>query len=164
MWLQLIPGMFVYDAYRRSRETRLFAQSFLAPRKAAMDAAQRMVRGETRDAVLGDLRERIRDWLIQERLDSDAVREKQMAVAILLADHYFRLLAAEGESFPDLVIDAYHDRAGYDEFLNQLTLLENELDDVVADMGGRAEEVRKHLLLEREVKRKLRNKDADAIF
>lgn len=163
-WLQLIPGMFIFDAYKRSRETRLFSQYFMAPRKIAMDTAQRMVQGENRDAALAQARDRIREWLMAKRLDSDAVLERQMAVVGLLADHYSRILDADGQSHSDLVTDAYHNRESYDDYVRRLARLENEVDNAVIERLGHAEELRKDMLLRQEVKEELRAKDADTIF
>jgi hypothetical protein len=129
-----------------------------------MDAAQRMVQGETRDVVLTQAKERIRNWLIGKQLDSDTVRERQMAVMGLLIDHYAKLLDADGDSHSDLVTNAYHDREGYEDYLKQLARLENEVDNALSERFGNTEEVRKDRLLEQEVKEELRGKDADTIF
>ncbi len=163
-WLQLIPGKFIFDAYKRSRETRLFSQYFMAPRKIAMDAAQRMVEGEPRDVALTLSQERIRDWLIGKQLDYYSIRDRQIAVVGLLIDHYVKLLDANGASHSELVTDAYHDREGYEDYLNRLARLENELDDALIKQLGNTEEIRKDQLLEREVKGELRGKDVDRIF
>lgn len=163
-WLQLIPGMFIFDAYKRSRETRLFSQYFMAPRKIAMDAAQCLVQGEPRDVVLPQAQEKVRAWLIAQRLDSDAVLDREMAVVGLLTDHYSRLLRVDGASHADLVTEAYHDRERYEDYLKQLARLENEADNAVSERFGHAEGLRKDLALKQKVKEELRVKDMDTIF
>jgi hypothetical protein len=59
------------------------------------------------------------------------VQDKQIAEVELLKSHYRKLLCQQGDTYPDLVRNAYKTGGNFRTFLNQLTRAEKEVQDAV---------------------------------
>ncbi len=163
-WLQMIPGMFIYEAYKRSRERRLFAQHFMHPRRIAMKLAEHRVTGGDPDELADEAHERIRKWLSSAGAYDDTVFEAASAVVDSLRIHYEKLLRVQGASYADLVIAVYETRERYEAYLHELARLEDALDRAVLAKFEYDETLREELFLKQKVKEDLRVKDTNSIF
>ncbi len=163
-WLQLIPGMFIFDFLRRTGEIRRFSRDYLFPRKLALNVAAQTAAEEERREALSRAEETIGTWLGGRNLHSETVHQAQMAVVELLVDHYSRLLGVEGDTYPELVRNAYGDWVTYNNFLKKYDSLEAELSQAVIEARGDDEALKEKILAERRQAEEFRRKDRNAIF
>ena len=163
-WLQIIPGMFIFDFLRRQRETRLYSEYYVYPRKQALNAAV----GEGGDFESEDRFSAIRvetiSWLKAQKINSPRVLDATMNLIHVLSEHYAGLLRVEGTRYDDLVSHAYRDRDTYEDFLKLLNTVEDDMDTAIMEKFSQSEEVHRDLLLKREERHYLRNLDTDSIF
>jgi len=163
-WHYLIPGMFIFDFLRRSRAIRKYTETFMFPRALALQAARDLAAGKTRTMVDPQLESEIKNWLAALRLDSsDLVRAQKKAVD-LLADHYARLLQAEGENYYDLIQNAYAAREAFEAHLRDITAAENEVDRAILAGVGDTLAVKGKLELEARQVESRRQKILEDIF
>ncbi len=162
-WLQMIPGMFIYEAYKRSRERRIYSRHYIFPRKIAMDAIRAIKSNAENDEALEEARLRIRNWLGSRKIFSDDIENAYMGMIGLIFNHYRRLLEAEGESHEEMLISAYQTQAGYEEYLNKLNGAERRIDRAIVEKYN-DDALRNELLSRQSAKEELREKDAKAIF
>ncbi len=135
-WHYLIPFKFVFEFLSARREIRKFSMDFLFLRKLVLDAARDIGEGGNRQVRDAEVEESIRKWCSSNKLYSESMHQKQLALAALLFDHYSALLKAEGKSYESLIRGAYKTRAGYESFLRKLTAAEREIDQAVVEMRG----------------------------
>ncbi len=152
-WLQLIPGMFLVDFLRRSREIRRVAATCLPLRQAALEAAA----GEETRITDGT-------WLDDAGFASEEVRRAASEVVVELMAHYRRLLAADGERYEDLVREAYGTRAEYRRYLETLAEREKALRRAMAMQNAGDPRVAERLEAEQEQAEVQRRKELDRIF
>jgi hypothetical protein len=164
VWHYLIPFMFIFDFLRRSSTMRRYTQHFLFPRKLAMDAARHIIEGEDQKERLSWTEEEIRVWLETLNLYSLSLQAAQMKVVTQLMDHYTKLLQTEGDTYYDLVRNAYMSQSDYQEHLSQLKALEQEVDRAIIEKLGETETLREKLLAEEEQLERMRKKSIDEIF
>jgi hypothetical protein len=79
-------------------------------------------------------------------------------------DHYTKLLQTEGETYNDLVRNAYMSQSDYQAHLSQLKALEQEVDRAIIEKLGETEKLREKLLAEEEQLERMRQKRLDEIF
>lgn len=163
-WLQMIPGMFIYEAYKRSRERRIYAQHYIFPRKIAMDAIRAINKGVEKSEALDEAGLKMRDWLGSRNILSDAIESAYMDMVELIMSHYGRLLEADGESHEEMLVSAYQTQAGYEDYLNKLNGAERRIDRAIVAKYNDDDTLRKELLARQSAKEELREKDAKAIF
>jgi hypothetical protein len=156
--------MFIFDHINRSREIRKYTESFLFPRKVALDAARAAHGEEDRKKRLTQCEEKVAVWLEALHLYSGNLHASLMGEISLLVDHYKDLLAAEGYTYADLVSTVYESREGYRSFLRKLAGAEREVNEALKDKLGNTEHLRKRLEDERLQFERLREKDTDIIF
>jgi hypothetical protein len=164
VWHYLIPFMFIFDFLRRSSTMRRYTQHFMFPRKLAMDAARDIIEGEGQKERLSWTEEEIRVWLETLNLYSPSLQTAQMKVVTQLMDHYTRLLQTEGDTYYDLVRNAYMSQRDYQVFLSQLKAFEQEVDRAIIERLGETEKLREKLLAEEEQLERMRKKSIDEIF
>jgi hypothetical protein len=163
-WHYLIPGMFIFDFLRRSRAIRKYTETFMFPRTLALRAARDLAADKTRITVDPQLESEIKNWLAAFQLDSPDLVRAQKKTVDLLADHYARLLQAEGESYYDLIQNAYSSRAAFEAHLRDITAAENEVDrEILARVGGKPA-VKEKLELEARQVESRRQKILEDIF
>ncbi|MEJ2728680.1 MAG: NF038143 family protein [Deltaproteobacteria bacterium] len=163
-WYYLIPGMFIFDFLRRSSTIRKYTETFMFPRKLALEGARSLLAGETRAAIDSHLEGKIKSWLIAHRLDSrDLVKAQKESVALLM-DHYLKLLQAEGESYHDLIQQAYSSRENFEAHLQQIAAAENKVDQAILVKVGDNPAVKEKLQLEARQVESRRRKILEDIF
>jgi hypothetical protein len=163
-WLQMIPGMFLYEAYKRSRNRRLYARDYAFPRKIAMEIITAMDQGQDKQEAVGEARLKVRDWLMGAGLYSEAVEDANMEMIELIITHFKKLLSVEGNSYEDMLIEAYRTKASYDSYNKDLAGAERKVERAIVEKYDNDDELRKRLLAGQAIKEEMREKDADAIF
>lgn len=164
VWHYLIPFMFIFDFLRRSSTQRRYTQHFMFPRKLAMDAARHIIEGEDQKERLSWTEEEIKVWLETLSLYSISLQAAQMKVVTQLMDHYTKLLQTEGDTYYDLVRNAYMNQSDYQAHLSQLKAWEQEVDKAIIEKLGETETLREKLLAEEEQLERMRQKRLDEIF
>ena len=163
-WLQLIPGMFIFDFLKRNGEIRRCSQYYLFPRRLAMDVALNITKGDEKNGKLSWVEEKIKTWPSKLSLDSQAIHQGRMALVNLLIDHYIKLFQAHGDSYNDLLNDAYQSRENYETFLNRLSDTEREMNRIIFEVTGEVETAHDSLKAEQLQAEEQRNKELDNIF
>ena len=163
-WHYLIPGMFIFDFLRRISAIRKYTETFMFPRKLALKAARDLSAGQTRDAIDPQLEAEIKNWLAALHLDSPDLIKAQKETVDLLIDHYVKLLQAEGESYYDLIQNAYSSREAFEAHLRDITAAENEVDRALLARVGDRPAVKGKLELEAQQVENRRKKILEDIF
>jgi hypothetical protein len=163
-WYYLIPGMFIFDFLRRSSTIRKYTETFMFPRKLALDGARSLLAGETRPAIDSHLESEITRWLVAHRLESRDLVQAQKETVDLLMDHYRKLLQAEGESYYDLIEHAYVSRENFETHLQQISAAENKVDQAILAKVGDNPAVKEKLQLEAQQVESRRRKILEDIF
>ena len=143
---------------------RRYTQHFMFPRKLAMDTARHIIEGEERKERLPWTEEEIRVWLETLNLYSLSLQTAQMKVVTQLMDHYSKLLQSEGDTYYDLVRNAYMSQSDYQAHLSQLKVFEQEVDRAILEKLGETEGLREKLLAEEAQLERMRQKRIDEIF
>ncbi len=163
-WHYLLPGMFIFDYLRRSAAVKNYSAAFLFPRKLALDLSLQALAGKEREELMRQAEERIQEWLAGYRLNSAEIREGHLQLISLLLEHYLKLLKAEGDEYFLLLKNTYADKFNYQNFLEKITLAENEIDFAIARHLGNTEEIKKRLQAERDQVAELREKEIHQFF
>ena len=136
VWHYIIPGMFIIDFLRRGSALRKYTESFMFPRRLAVDAAQALAQDELEADILEHIENETRAWLSSLDLYTDGLLQAQVNAIQLLKDHYGKLLGEEGYSFYALIKAAYQNRENLEAFFDQLSAVEAEVDrELVAKLG-----------------------------
>jgi hypothetical protein len=163
-WQYLIPGLFIFDFLRRGSTIRKYTETFMFPRKLALEGARSLVAGQTRATIDPHLEGEIKNWLIAHRLDSQDLVLAQKETVDLLMDHYVKLLQAEGESYYDLIEHAYSSRENFETHLQQIAAAENKVDQAILARAGDDPAVKEKLQLEAREVQKRRQKILENIY
>jgi len=163
-WLVFIPGMFIFDFLRRGSAIRQYTRHFLFPRRLAIDAARSRLQEQGQSSERSLIEEDVTRWLNALNLYSQALLKFQMKAIDLLTDHYLKLLQAEGNSYPGLIDNAYEDRENFEDFINQITTAEDEIDEAILEKVGDNPKIKEKLLAEKEQVGIRRRKLMEEIF
>jgi len=163
-WHFIIPGMFIFDFLRRNSETRRYSELFLFPRRSALHGTLDVLKGDDRKQVLSRVEEDIRQWLMSLKLYSERLLRGHMEQIHLLIDHYIKLFQVEGNSYPELVRNAYKTQDQFMGYLQRLVAAEQEVDAAVAEIHGKTPEIWERLRAEQVQVEALRKKEAEHIF
>jgi hypothetical protein len=163
-WYYLIPGMFIIDFLRRGSIIRKYTETFMFPRRLALEAARSLLAGQTRDSIDPHLESEIKNWLIEHRLDSRDLMGAQKETVGMLIDHYSKLLQAEGNSYYDLIQHAYSSRENFKAHLEHATAAENKVDQAILAIVGDDPKVKEKLQLEAQQVENRRQKILEDIF
>jgi hypothetical protein len=164
VWHYLIPGMFIIDFLRRTSAIRKYGETFMFPRKRALQAARDLAAGKTRTAIGPQLETEIKSWLAAHHLDSPDLFKAQKETVDLLIDHYVKLLQAEGESYYDLIQNCYSARESFEAHVREMTAAENEIDRAILARVGDKPAVKEKLELEARQVENRRRKIMEDIF
>ena len=148
MWQNLIPGMFIFDFLRRGRAIRRYTKKYMFPRHLALDAVRELSAGDGADMVTRRIKERIDAELHPLLQSAPTLADAYYRMVELLTGHYGRLTQARGESYPELVRNAYPTAGEYEHHLNQLADLESEVDKAVVELAGPGKTLGQDLQLE----------------
>lgn len=163
-WYYLIPGMFIFDFLRRGSAIRKYTETFMFPRKLALEAASSLSADQTRSTVDSHLESEIKNWLIAHRLESPDLVLAQKETVDLLMDHYAKLLQAEGENYDDLIQNAYSTRENFEAHIQQIAAAENKVDQAILARVGENPAVKEKLQLEAQQVENRRRKILEDIF
>ena len=163
-WHFIIPGMFIFDFLRRNSETKRYGELFLFPRKSALHGAFEILKGDDRKQVLSRVEEDIRQWLISLKLYSERLLHGHMEQIHLLIDHYIALFQAEGNSYQELVRNAYKTQDQFMGYLQRLAAAEQEVDGAVAEIHGGTPEIWQCLRAEQVQVEEMRKKEIERIY
>ena len=163
-WYYLIPGMFILDFLRRGSIIRKYTETFMFPRKLALNAARSLSEDQSRSTVDSHLESEIRNWLIAHRLESPDLVLAQKETVGLLIDHYAKLLQAEGENYDDLIQNAYSTRENFEAHMQQIAAAENKVDQAILARVGENPAVKEKLQLEAQQVEIRRRKILEDIF
>jgi hypothetical protein len=163
-WHYLIPGMFIFDFLRRTSAIRKYSETFMFPRKLALNAARELSGGKTRASIDPQLETAIQNWLTALQLDSPDLIKAQKETVDLLIDHYVKLLQAQGEHYYDLIQNAYPSREAFEVHLREITAAENKVDQAILARVGDRPAVKEKLELEAQQVENRRRKILDDIF
>jgi hypothetical protein len=164
VWHYIIPGMFIFDFLRRSIAIREYTRHFLFPRQLALEAAQHLLSGYDSASVDARIETGIENWLQSLSLHSRNLAEAQRETVLLLVDHYRRLLDVPGDSYPDLIQNAYRSGQKFQEHLQELTEAEKKVDKAVIEKTGENEKLIEKLKLEAQQVEMRRNKILEQVF
>jgi len=164
VWHFLIPFVFIFDFFRRKRDTEIFTKNFLFVKKLALDAAFAISKGEDRQSRLTQIESETRDKLTSQKLYSWGIHQGQMTEVNLRIDHYSKLLEAEGNSYQSLVKNTYQTQENYEAFLHQLTSIEREIDRAVIKTLGETEEVWQPMLTKHAAIDEMRTRGVRKLF
>jgi hypothetical protein len=160
----MIPGMFIIDFLRRGSAIRQYTKHFMYPRKLAIDAAQAISQGEDKTRYISHLEEDISEWLKSLKLYSADLVQAHLVLIEILADHYQKLLNAQGDTFYLLIENAYKNRGNFKVFIDQITAAEKEVDEKVIEKLGGNEKVKEKMLAEQQQIEKRRQNILNEIF
>lgn len=163
-WYYLIPGMFILDFLRRGSIIRKYTETFMFPRKLALNAARSLSEDQSRSTIDSHLESEIRNWLIAHRLESPDLVLAQKETVGLLIDHYAKLLQAEGENSDDLIQNAYSTRENFEAHMQQIAAAENKVDQAILARVGENPAVKEKLQLEAQQVEIRRRKILEDIF
>jgi hypothetical protein len=161
-WLQLIPGMFIFDFLKRTIEIRQYTNYYLYPRRLALDLSINRIQGPQRGQGLFEAEGKIKAWLEASGLYSLTLLQAHTKILHFLADHYTQLLQSDGHTYYDLVKNAYKTLAVYNASLDRLTAVEQDLEKAVHEILGDDERV-KRITKQRQVEAQ-RTKESHTIF
>ncbi|MGW8303132.1 MAG: NF038143 family protein [Desulfobacterales bacterium] len=164
LWYNLIPGMFLIDFLRRGSTTRKFTEMFMFPRQLAMQAAGGFSVDNSKASMATFIETEIRNWLANHQLDSQDSAKAQKGIVDILIDHYVRLLQAEGESYYDLIQNAYLTREKFESHLHDLTNAEYIMDQAILAKAGDEPAVKEKLQLEAQQVQNRRQKILEDIY
>ncbi len=164
VWYYLIPGKFIFDFLRRGSAIRQYTRHFMFPRRLAIDAARSRLQEQGQSSERSLIEEDVTRWLNALNLYSQALLEVQMKAIDLLTEHYLKLLQAEGNSHPGLIENAYQNRENFEDFINQITAAEDEIDEAILEKVGDNQKLKEKLLAEKEQVGIRRRKLMEEIF
>jgi len=123
VWEVLIPILFIFGYLRSKEQREVFAQNLLFTKKLALEAAFDMIKkNHSRESVELQIKKKTDELLaaLPGNVYSEAIRREQLKEINLLIDHYCKLITAEGQDYPSLVISAYPGRDAYVAFQEKL--------------------------------------------
>lgn len=162
-WLYMIPGMFIVDFLRRGKEIRRFSDHYMFPRKLAMETIQNDAEDKMEDNMLPEHERSIIARTTSLGLFSEELQNLYSSLLRAIIDHYRLLITAEGDTFADLVHNAYNDRSRYDAFIEKVLSIEKDIDDAITQRQQSPGE-RDRIRLAQEQLAVMRNKHAELFF
>ena len=148
VWHYLIPGMFIINFLRRGTAIRRYTETFMFPRKLALQAAHDLLSGHESTSVDERNQAEIYNWLDSHHLLSPELARAQKTVIDVLAEHYTKLLQADGDSYYALIEAAYTSRHDFQAFINQISAAEKEVDRAILALVGDNQKLKEKLQLE----------------
>jgi len=161
-WLQMIPGMFIFDFLKRAAEIRRYSSYFMFPRRLALDLAGEIIQGQQMEKDLLQAEEKIKTWLESYRLNSPAILQVYITILHILVEHYIKLLQTDENTYYNLVREAYKTLANYNVDIEKLTTAGRELEKAIHEKLG-DEALTNRITKQRQVEEQ-RNKEKQAVF
>ncbi len=164
VWHYIIPGMFIIDFLRRGSALRKYTESFMFPRKRAVEAAQALAQGQVEADVFEHVENDTRAWLNSLDLYTPGLLQAQVEAIKLLVEHYGRLLGEEGYSVYGLLKAAYQNPQNLQDFFSDLTAAEAEVDRQLIAKKGESEKLKLKILAEQKQLEERRAKIIEEVF
>ncbi|MBW1997427.1 MAG: NF038143 family protein [Deltaproteobacteria bacterium] len=143
VWEVLVPVLLVFNHVRWKASREVFEKNLLFTKRLALDSAMDLSgRQKKREHVISSILEKTSSLLASDSQDiySQEIRARQLEEIDLLMEHYCRLLRADGDDYPALLIHAYGTLARYREFLGSIKAAERAVNlAALHTLGGRAE-------------------------
>ena len=153
VWEFLIPVVFILHFMRNKQSRELFIQNYMFTKRHALDAALKMIKkGVSREEAISAIEKKTRDLLTApetQGIYSESIRREQMFEIDLLVSHYSSLLSADGEDYASFVRNAYGSRRNYDNFHEQLKVVEKKVSDAAQQTLGAKANVDTLLIIEK---------------
>ena len=164
VWHYIIPGMFIFDFLRRGSALRKYTESFMFPRKRAVEAAQALAQGQSDADVFAHVENDTRAWLNSLDLYTPGLLQAQVKAIKLLVDHYGRLLQEEGYHVYALLKAAYQNQENLQQFFEELTAAEAEVDRELISKKGESDKLKAKILAEQKQLEERRAKIVEEVF
>ncbi|MBW2064764.1 MAG: NF038143 family protein [Deltaproteobacteria bacterium] len=143
VWEVLVPVLLVFSHVRWKASREVFEKNLLFTKRLALDSAMDLTGGQrTRKQVISNIFEKTSSLLAPDNqgIYSEEIRARQLEEIELLMEHYCRLLSADGDDYPSLLINAYGCVARYREFLERIKAAEKAVNlAALHTLGGRAD-------------------------
>ncbi len=139
-WMILVPILFVHHVMKigdYKEGVRSFAKNILSSKEKALNMAHLELQSGTAQSGSSQ------DYFSDVKLDTSeekVLAEKQVKVIQFLQKHYLNMLNQSGNTFEELIRGAYKTAGEYRRFLNDLTKLERDANQYLADNFQKDEE------------------------
>jgi hypothetical protein len=166
-WHFCIPILILFSVLKFRRGVAIISLNILFTKELALEAAFAMMnQGQDRQASLARIEDKTTSILEADKqgIYSERIRKKQMFEINLLLDHYLQLLNSEGESYEDLVKNAYQTRDNYEAFLRELTSAEEAVNRAAILTVGKTEITTEIISKMRTTADEIRQGGAEKIF
>ena len=163
-WHYIIPGFFIIDYLRRGSAIRQFTKHYMYPRKLAMDSAEAQMRSGNLKTMEPELKDNLRRWLESQRLYYPDLVQAYVALIDMLRAHYLKLLEAEGDTYFLLIEHAYQHRDNFKDFIESISIAENEVDRLVIQQLGADGIVQEKIFAQQQQIAKRRQKILEEVF
>lgn len=163
IWIIFMPIFFVFQAQKiqkYKKSVREFAKGFMHTKLLALDAAL----DEARTGKLSSSYKEAAGDGSAYRPENAQIRNKQILEIGVLKEHYLLLLRSQGETYPELLRNAYTTAGAYLFFLNRLLKAEEEVNKAVIDSHHSTPEAREVVVRMEKVADKLREKEMREVF
>jgi len=164
IWYSLIPGMFIFDFLRRNRAISHYTKRYLFPRKLALNAAQSILDDEKQSSINKRIQDEIERWLSSQNIRSPELATAQKRVVDELVKHYSKLLETKGNSFNEMIENAYKTGKAFQKHLNDLEKAETQIDQSIAALKNMDNKAKERLKIEAEQVKLRRSKIFENIF
>ena len=163
-WHYIIPGFFIIDFLRRGSAIKRFTKHYMFPRKLAMDSAEAQMRSGNHKTMEPELEDNLRRWLESQRLYYPDLVQAYVVLIDILKAHYLKLLKAEGDTIYLLIEHAYRHRVNFKNFVEEISIAENEVDRLVITQLGADESLKEKIIAENQQIAKRRQKILEEVF
>jgi len=164
VWHYIIPGMFIIDFLRRSTAIRRYTETFMFPRKLALQAAHDLMSGYENTSIDMNIDTEIKTWLNSHDLFSPELSRAQKTAVEVLCEHYSKLLSVDGGSYDDLIEAAYTSRHDFQEHINQISAAEKEVDRAILTLLGDNQKLIEKMQLEAQQVAERRTRILEALY
>lgn len=168
IWQSAIPGMFLFSFLKRGKAVRIYNQTFMFPRKLAMDAALSRLAGTENktqgDQITDQALDQISTWLSDQGHYSQAVCAAMQAVVDILCEHYETLLNSAGADYLLLIANAYEKHVAFAAFIERLGAAEKAVDSAISEKAGQDTVLKEKLAAERAQIEMRRRKLLEQVF
>ena len=158
LWMILIPIIFVFYFYQLQRFTnsrKQFTENYLIAIKRALQAVESIEEEDNPDF----------DKLVQDTELPEKAHAQQVQLFKCQSQHYFRLIKANGESFEELIRNAYPNPDEYKSYCENLNQVERQLNEsLLANATENDESIAQIVTKFQNATQDLRNQQVERIF
>ncbi len=136
-WHIFIPFKFVFEYFSLKKEVQNFSAKHVYLKQIALSAAYRSAETRDLDKSSQDMQAELRDfWLHVQKLDSQGLYKLLGQWMDMLFRHYDRLFQTHEENYLAQIRKVYNSSGQYQNFLDQLTQIEKQIDQEVQAAVG----------------------------